>query len=141
MSEAKNGQQVKVHYRGTLEDGTVFDDSRLRGETLDFELGAKTLLPDFESAVVGMQVGAKKAFTVPEGYGAYDPKALVTVPKTAFPPDFSFSVGDAVQGTSPDGQPVIAKINSITEDVIELDHNHPLAGKDLNFVIELVDVS
>ena len=129
MSKAENGQTVKVHYKGTLDDGTVFDNSRDRDQTLDFELGGKTLLPDFEEAVVGMEVGATKSFRVAEGYGAYNPEAVIKVPKNVFPEGFAFNVGDSVQGTSPTGQPVIAKINAIVEDEIELDHNHPLAAR------------
>ncbi len=141
MSKAKNGNSVKVHYKGTLDDGTVFDNSHDRGETLDFELGAKRLLPDFEEAVVGMAVGDTKSFRIVEGYGTYNPEAVVKVPREAFPPDFAFEVGTAVQGTSPTGQPLVAKINSVTDTEVELDHNHPLAGKDLNFEVELVEIA
>ena len=140
MSKAKNGNNVKVHYKGTLNDGTVFDSSHDRGQTLDFELGSKTLLPDFEKAVLGMTVGAKKSFKITEGYGVYDPTAVVKVSKEVFPSDFVFEVGTSVQGTSPNGQVAVAKINSVTDTEVELDHNHPLAGQDLNFEVELVDI-
>lgn len=137
---ATNGQNVKVHYKGTLDDGTVFDDSRDRGATLDFEIGTKTLLPDFEAAVVGMEVGETKTFTITEGYGPHRPEAVVNVPTTAFPENFDFVVGNAVQGTNAQGQMVQATISAFTEEEVTLDHNHPLAGQDLNFEVELVEI-
>ena len=141
MSKAENGQSVKVHYKGTLEDGTVFDNSRDRGEPLDFELGGGNLLPDFEGAVIGMAVGEVKTFTIAEGYGAHQPDAVVPVPKEAFPEDFDFTVGQAVGGTSASGQPIRAVITKVSDEQVTLDHNHPLAGKDLNFEVELVEIS
>ena len=140
MSKAKNGQSVRVHYKGTLNDGTVFDDSRTRGETLNFDLGENELLPRFEEEVVGMTVGETKEFTIKEAYGARNPEALMVVPKTAFPENFDFSVGATVAGTNTAGQPMHATISSVEEGQVVLDHNHPLAGSDLTFEVELVDV-
>ena len=139
-SKAKNGQNVKVHYKGTLDDGTVFDDSRERAQTLDFELGKEQLLPDFESAVIGMKVGETKEFKVTEGYGPRHPEAVVKVPRSAFPDGFDFAIGNSVQGTNPQGQEIQATISSVEEDGVLLDHNHPLAGHDLNFEVELVEI-
>ena len=141
MSKAENGQTVQVHYKGTLSDGTVFDNSRDRGETLEFTLGGGALLPDFENAVVGMETGEVKNFTIAEGYGAPNPEAIVPVPKQAFPEDFEFNVGAVVPGTKGAGQPFQATITEIQDETVTLDHNHPLAGKDLNFEVELVGVS
>ena len=141
MSKAENGQSVKVHYKGTLDDGTVFDHSRDRGATLDFELGGGTLLPDFEAAVIGMTVGETKEFSIGEGYGPRKPEAIVPVPKTAFPEGFAFEVGETVQGLTPEGKPLVATIAAVDEETVELDHNHPLAGKTLNFEVELVEIS
>jgi len=137
---ADNGQNVKVHYKGTLDDGTVFDDSRERGQTLDFELGTKTLLPDFEAAVVGMGVGDTKTFNITEGYGPRRPEAVVNVPTTAFPDDFEFVVGNSVQGTNAQGQMIQATITTVGDEEVTLDHNHPLAGQNLNFEVELVEI-
>jgi peptidylprolyl isomerase len=137
---ATTGQNVKVHYKGTLDDGTVFDDSRDRGETLDFEIGTKTLLPDFEAAVVGMGVGETKTFNITEGYGPHRDEAVINVPTTAFPDGFDFIVGNAVQGTNAQGQMVQATITTVTEEEVTLDHNHPLAGQNLNFEVELVEI-
>lgn len=141
-AKAKNGQNVRVHYKGTLDDGTVFDDSRARDTTLDFELGSGTLIPGFQEAIVGMKAGQTKAFKVDcdAAYGQPDPTAVIKVPKDAFLQEHNFSVGDPVMGTSPDGQSIRAVVTSIEEDGFLLDHNHPLAGKDLNFEVELIEI-
>ena len=136
----QNGQQVKVHYKGTLDDGTVFDNSRDRGETLDFTVGSQTLLPDFENAVVGMTIGETKEFNIEEGYGPRQDEAVVKVPVTAFPEGFEFKVGNAVQGKNDQGQVVQAIISSLDDEGVTLDHNHPLAGQNLNFEVELVEI-
>ena len=140
---AETGQFVKVHYIGTLEDGTEFDNSYSRQETLDFEVGNPQLLSAFSSALVGMTEGQKKAFEVaPEdAYGVHDPEATVTVPKTSFPEGFEFNPGDTVEGQTADGTPVLAKILAAVEEDVQLDLNHPLAGKKLNFEVELVEKS
>jgi len=142
MTKAKNGQNVRVHYKGTLDDGTVFDNSRERDQTLDFELGTGTLISGFQEAIVGMATGETKSFklTCAEAYGDHNPDAIVKVPKTAFPEDFPFDVGAPVMGQAPTGEPLRATISSIEEDEVLLDHNHPLAGEDLNFEVELVEI-
>ena len=139
--KAKNGQTVEVHYVGTLDDGTQFDSSRDRDETLEFEIGAKNLLPDFESEVVGMEVGETKSFTIKEAYGKPNPDAVIDVSREQFPDDFNFEVGSVVQGTNEVGHPVRATIKSVTNSTVSLDHNHPLAGKDLNFEVELIGLA
>lgn len=136
----QSGQQVKVHYKGTLDNGTVFDDSRERGQTLDFTVGSRVLLPDFENAIVGMSVGETREFNITEGYGPRQEEAVVTVPVSAFPEDFEFKVGNPVQGTNDSGQMVQAIISSFDDEGVTLDHNHPLAGENLNFEVELVEI-
>jgi len=140
--KVKIGQSVRVHYKGTLNDGTIFDHSRDRDETLDFELGSEDMIPAFQKAIVGMKTGETKTFkvTCDDAYGQPDPEAVVEVPKEAFPEDYPFKIGDAVMGTAPNGQPIRATISSVADDTVVLDHNHPLAGKDLNFEVELVEV-
>ena len=140
--KVKLGQNVKVHYKGTLDDGTIFDNSRDREETLDFELGSGNLIPAFQKEIVGMKTGETKAFkvTCDDAYGQHDPDGLVEVPKEAFPEDYPFRVGDAVLGSTPDGQSIRATISSVADDTVVLDHNHPLAGKDLNFEVELIEI-
>lgn len=136
------GQFVKVHYIGTLNDGTEFDNSYQRQETLDFQVGNPQLLAAFSSALVGMSTGDKKSFQVPaeEAYGPHDPEATVTVGRDSFPEGFEFNPGDTVEGSTSDGTPVLAKIISAIENDVELDLNHPLAGQTLNFEVELVEI-
>ena len=134
-----NGHNVKVHYRGTLTDGTEFDNSRVRGQTLDFEVGSGRMIRGFNDAVLGMAPGETKQVTLnPEAaYGEHNPQALQSVPKEAFGEDFNFEVGGMVQGNGPQGT-FVAKIAALEEDAVVLDMNHPLAGQQLNFEIELV---
>jgi peptidylprolyl isomerase len=137
-----NGHNVKVHYKGTLMDGSEFDNSHNRGKTLDFIVGSNQLLDAFDTAVIGMTKGQTKTFTIPAGdaYGFHDPEQVATVPREAFPNEFEFAVGQQVQGQSSDGRPVVAKILAFEDETVTLDVNHPLAGEDLNFEIEVVDV-
>lgn len=133
------GANVQVHYKGTFEDGTEFDNSRTRGHTLDFEVGSPKIIPGFTEALVGMSVGDSKTITLQpeEAYGYVDPEGIRPVPKSAFGEGFEFEVGLMVQGNGPRG-PFVAKITSIEEEVVNLDFNHPLAGKVLNFEIEVM---
>ena len=137
-----NGQNVSVHYRGTLSDGTEFDNSRVRGQTLDFQLGSGRLLTGFNDAIVGMAVGETKTvnLTADEAYGQPVEEAIQRVPRGAFADDFVFEQGATVQGNGPAG-PFIAKIQDVDDDTVTLDLNHPLAGKDLTFEVELVSVN
>ena len=134
-----NGHNVKVHYKGTLTDGTEFDNSRVRDETLDFEIGSGRMIPGFSDAVVGMSVGETKTFnlTPEQAYGQRNPNAFQPVPRTAFGPDFEFLVGETIQGNGPAG-PFLAKIHELQEDNVILDMNHPLAGENLTFEVELI---
>ena len=137
------GQNVNVHYKGTLSDGTEFDNSRIRGQLLSFEVGSGRMIPGFNDAVVGMSVGEVKSVTIPpdNAYGPRNEQAVQPVPKTAFSEDFEFELGATVQGNGPNG-PFLAKIVDLIEEnnTVMLDMNHPLAGQTLNFEIELVSV-
>ena len=141
MKTAEVGNNVKVHYKGTLSDGTVFDSSYARGEPLSFTVGTTELLDAFNKAVVNMTVGQTKATTLSpdEAYGHRREDALQRAPKSAFGPDFVFEVGGAVQGSGPQGA-FLATIQSIEQTEVVLDINHPLAGKDLTFEIELIEI-
>jgi len=140
--KVKKGDQVKVNYIGTLNDGTEFDNSYKRGEPLAFTAGTGMMIEGFDNAVMGMTVGDKKNVNIPneQAYGPQNPDAFMPVPKTNFPPDFKAVVGEMVQGQTETGQPVTAAILEVTENDIVLDLNHPLAGEDLNFEIELVEI-
>jgi peptidylprolyl isomerase len=139
--KVKNGHNIHVHYRGTLNDGTEFDNSRLRGKTLSFEVGTRQLISGFNEAVVGMKAGETKSVTLtPEqAYGPHNPQAKQTVPKRAFGPEFEFILGGTIQGNGPAG-PFMAKIEEVRDAEVVLDMNHPLAGQNLNFEIEVVSI-
>ena len=132
--KAENGHRVSVHYRGTLIDGTEFDNSRTRGETLNFDLGSGTMIQGFNDAIVGMTVGEKTVVTLApeEAYGPIDPEAIRPAPKSAFGTDFEFVVGEVVQGNGPQGS-FLAKIHEVQDDQVLLNLNHPLAGEQLTF--------
>lgn len=138
----EDGSTVQVHYTGTLNDGTVFDSSYTRDKPIDFQVGSGMMIPGFNNAVVGMSVGEKKkvSLTPDEAYGAPNPDAISEVPKLNFPNDFEFITGQVVQGSNEAGQPVVGTINEIKDDVVIIDFNHPMAGKDLNFEIEVVSI-
>ena len=125
-----------------MSDGTEFDNSRVRGQTLDFQLGSGQLLTGFNDAIVGMSVGETRTvnLTADEAYGQPVDEAIQRVPRTAFADDFVFEQGATVQGNGPAG-PFIAKIQEVQDDTITLDLNHPLAGEDLTFEVELVSLT
>jgi peptidylprolyl isomerase len=139
--KVENGHKVHVHYKGTLSDGTEFDNSRVRGEALAFQVGTGRMIPGFNTAVLGMTAGQTKTVLInpDEAYGPRDPAALQKVPREAFDPDFDFTLGGTIQGNGPRG-PFLAKIHALEESHVVLDLNHPLAGEELNFEIELVSV-
>ena len=138
---ATKGSSVKVHYKGTLNDGTVFDSSYDRGETIGFTIGDGMMIPGFNDAVDGMKIGEVKniSLTSDESYGKHHPEAVRNIPKNSFPEDFEFAPGADVMGTA-NGTPVRGTIQEVKDDEVTIDFNHPMAGKDLNFEIELVSV-
>jgi FKBP-type peptidyl-prolyl cis-trans isomerase 2 len=142
MAQVKSGEKAKVHYTGTLEDGTVFDSSRER-EPLEFEVGAGQLIEGFDQAVDGMTVGETKNVKIPaeKAYGPHRPDLVIEVDKTQFPEGLNPEVGQQLQTQDNQGQPLIVSVAAIDDDKVTLDANHPLAGKDLNFEIELVEVA
>jgi len=142
MLQVENGNTVSVHYRGTLNDGTEFDSSHSRGEPLTFQVGAGQMINGFDAALPGMAVGEIKNITLTpdQAYGESNPEAITDVPKTAFPEGFNFQVDAMVQGQNDMGQPVVGTINEVKENDVTIDFNHPMAGKDLNFEIELVSI-
>ena len=139
--KVKNGHNVQVHYKGTLSDGTEFDNSRTRAKTLNFEVGSGRMIRGFNDAVVGMKAGETKSVTIvsDQAYGPRDPEATQVVPRQAFGEDFEFEVGEVIHGNGPGG-PFLAKIQQVAETEVTIDLNHPLAGEDLNFEIEMVSV-
>jgi peptidylprolyl isomerase len=142
MSIAKNGDKVKVHYIGTLKDGTEFDNSRQRGEGLEFIIGDGKLLKGFNDVVDGLKIGETKKVDLEakEAYGEYIEEAVITVKKSEFPPDMKFEPKALVQGQDSQGRPIQGQIVKIEEEEVELNMNHPLAGEDLAFEIELLEI-
>ena len=138
---ADDGNTVKVHYTGTLEDGTIFDSSVDR-EPLEFVLGAGTMIPGFEDAVRGMQVDQSKTVTIPtqEAYGAYRDDMVLVIERSQLPEGLNPEVGQKLQMQQPDGGPVVVVVTDVTETTLTLDANHPLAGKDLTFELKLVEI-
>ena len=141
MAQAKAGDKVKVHYTGTLNDGTVFDTSMER-EPLEFTLGEGQVIPGFEEAVMGMEPGATKNITLgpDEAYGAYNEEAVTDVPRDQIPPTIEPEVGMMLEVRLESGQPAHVIITEVTEAAVTLDGNHPLAGKELSFDLSLVEI-
>ena len=141
MSQAKAGDTVKIHYTGTLEDGTQFDSSEGR-DPLEFELGSGQVIPGFDKAVEGMSVGEEKSVTIAsdDAYGPHNQQMVQEVPKTALPANLEPKQGMALQAQGQDGQPINLTVTEVGEESITVDANHPLAGKALKFEIELVAI-
>ncbi len=138
---AQKGDTVKVHYTGTLEDGTQFDSSHGR-QPLEFTIGEGKVIPGFENAVTGMKEGDSKTVSIPhtEAYGERNESMLIEISKEQLPADLKPEVGQQLQMQRMDGQTMIATVTSIGENGITVDANHPLAGKDLTFKIDLVEI-
>jgi peptidylprolyl isomerase len=139
MSKVSDGSKVKVHYTGKLNDGTVFDSSQDR-EPLEFTVGEGKVIPGFEDAVRGMEQGESKNVTIgsDQAYGERRQDMILEVPRDKFPEDIPPNVGQQLMLRHPEGQEFPAFIVEVKDDVITLDANHPLAGEDLNFEIQLV---
>ena len=141
MTTVQNGSTVTLHYKGTLNDGTTFDSSYERNEPMTVTTGQGMLITGFETAIEGMAVGETKTFTIEaaDAYGDPNPEAVTTLEKTVFPDDFPFEVGMTVPLQGPNGQ-VISTLTEVTDTEVTCDLNHPLAGKDLTFEVEVVTV-
>lgn len=141
MSQAKQGDTVQVNYTGKLEDGTVFDTSYGRWP-LQFTIGNGQLIEGFEKAVTGMSVGEKKTVVIPsdEAYGPRLEQAIVEVPRKNLPPDLNPKVGQRLEIVQQNDETVLVTVIATSPDTLTLDANHPLAGRDLTFDIELVAI-
>ncbi|SNS97298.1 FKBP-type peptidyl-prolyl cis-trans isomerase [Antarctobacter heliothermus] len=142
MTQVKSGDTVRIHYTGTLTDGTKFDSSEGR-DPLEFTVGEGQIIPGLEQAIPGMAVGDKKTVAVPaeNAYGDTNPDARQDVPRAEIPDDIPLDLGTQLQVQAPDGQVLPVTVVAVTEEVVTLDANHPLAGKDLTFDIELVEIA
>ena len=141
MSQVTNTDTVRVHYTGKTDDGVVFDSSRER-EPLEFTMGQGQLIPGFEKAVEGMNVGDSTIVRIPadEAYGEKRDDMVVDISRQQIPPDISPEVGMVLQMQQPNGMPLNVTVTNVTDDSVTLDANHPLAGQALTFDIELVEI-
>jgi len=141
MAKAQQGDTVKVHYTGRLDDGRVFDTSANR-DPIEFTIGEGRVIPGFENGILGMSPGETKTIKIPseEAYGPRRDDMVVEIDKKHLPPDLDAEVGDQLQMRQADGQPVLVTVTDVDDEKITLDANHPLAGKDLTFDVELVEV-
>lgn len=141
MQKVKSGDKVKVHYHGKLTSGETFDKSEGR-EPLEFEVGSGMVIKGFDDGVTGMIVGEKKTINIPflEAYGPRNPEMVIDMPKDRFPQDMELEIGMPLVMTDGHGQQFQVTIVEIKDDVVILDANHPLAGKDLVFDLELVEI-
>jgi peptidylprolyl isomerase len=142
MSQAKNGDSVRIHYTGRLEDGSIFDSSAGR-DPLEFTIGDGRVIPGFEEAVLGMQTGESKTVTIPadKAYGERNEQLVIEVPRSQVPPDLDPELDQKLQMGGPNGELVVVTVIGLNEEAIVLDANPPLAGKDLVFDLELVGIA
>ena len=142
MTQAKAGDTVHFHYIGTLDDGSVFDSSEGR-EPLAFTLGAGQIITGLESAIEGMATGEAKTVTIgaDDAYGAYDPQARQAIPRDQIPPHIPLDPGTVLQMQTPDGRSMPVSVVEANDEAVVLDANHPLAGQNLTFAVELVAIA
>lgn len=141
MQAVKNGDTVKVHYQGRLTDGTMFDSSEGRAP-LEFKVGAHMVIKGFENGVLDMKPGEKKTIHIPvdQAYGPKNDEMIMEFPKANIPPDLNPEVGMELQMSNPEGQVFQVRVAAVNTEFITLDANHPLAGQDLVFDLELVEI-
>jgi len=141
MQTAKSGDKVKVHYHGKLSSGETFDSSEGRAP-LEFELGSGMVIKGFDEGVAGMSVGDKKTINIPveEAYGPVNPDMIIDMPKDRFPSDMELEEGMQLMMSNGSGQNFQVTVSEIKDDSVILDANHPLAGQDLIFDLELVEI-
>ncbi|WP_127558063.1 FKBP-type peptidyl-prolyl cis-trans isomerase [Nioella ostreopsis] len=141
MTEATSGSKVAFHYTGTLNDGSVFDSSEGR-DPLSFTMGEGQIIPGLEAAFEGLKTGDAKTVTVPadQAYGDRDPNAMQQIPREQIPDNIPTEPGTQLQMQAPNGQAIPVVVAEVSETHITLDANHPLAGQDLTFAVEVVSV-
>ncbi|MBP8114711.1 MAG: peptidylprolyl isomerase [Chitinophagaceae bacterium] len=141
MAQVKSGDKIKVHYHGKLSDGETFDSSEGR-DPLEFEVGSGMVIKGFDDGVTGMSVGEKKTIQIPfaDAYGPINPEMIIEMPKDRFPEDLELGIGMPLMMSDQEGQQFQVKIVEIKEEAVMLDANHHLAGKDLTFDLELVEI-
>ncbi len=143
MKTAEMGSTVTVHYVSRVVDGEVLNDTRQSAEPLTFTLGAQQVIPGFEKAIVGMQEGETKTFVVPsdEAFGPYLEENVVVVDRSHLPSDLELVEGQSYVVTTPEGDTFEVKLTKIEGNNVTLDANHPLAGKDIEFTVEVITIA
>jgi peptidylprolyl isomerase len=143
MAQAETGDTVKIHFTGKLEDGTIFGSTTAR-EPLEFKLGEGGIIPGVESAVEGMNVGESKTVKVPpeQAYGQHQAELVQEVSRDQFPKDVEPKIGQKFEVPQPGelGQAMVVRVVNVSESTVTLDANHPLAGRDLTFELELLEI-
>ena len=141
MTEVKPGDKVRIHYTGTLADGSTFDSSQGR-EPLEFTVGSGEIIPGLDNALPGMSAGETKTVEVPcaDAYGERNPQARQAIPREQVPDNIPLEIGTRLQLQTPQGQVMPVVVAEVTDSEVVLDANHPLAGEDLTFAIELVSI-
>lgn len=141
MAQVKSGDTIKVHYHGKLTTGETFDSSEGR-EPLEFKVGSGMVIKGFDDGVTGMAIGEKKTIHIPvdEAYGPKNPDMIIPMPKERFPADMTIEVGMPLGMSDQHGQQFQVVVTEIQDTVVMLDANHPLAGQDLIFDLELVEI-
>jgi FKBP-type peptidyl-prolyl cis-trans isomerase 2 len=139
----KKGDNIKVEYTGTFEDGEVFDSSEKHGKSLEFEVGAGQMIKGFDEAVIGMEKDEKKEIKLQptDAYGETKPELVQSFPKEQFPAEHEPTVGMMLMLNAPDGMQIPARITEVKDKEVTIDMNHPLAGRTLNFTLKVVDIS
>jgi FKBP-type peptidyl-prolyl cis-trans isomerase 2 len=142
MSQAKAGDTVRVHYTGRLDADTIFDSSDGK-DPLEFKLGSGMVIEGFDSGITGMTIGEKKTIEIPvdKAYGPVNPEMIINFKREQLPPDLDPEIGQQLQMQAPEGQTMVVTVIDKNETEIKLDGNHDLAGKDLIFDLELVEIS
>ncbi len=142
MTQAKTEDMVKVHYTGRLEDGTEFDSSR-EASPLEFTVGGGEVIPGFEQAVVGMQPGESKTVRIPaeQAYGEHHDQLVANLERKDIPENLDLQVGNQLEVTQESGEKFLVTVTDLNEETVTLDANHPLAGKDLIFDIDLLEIN
>ena len=141
MARAENGDTVKIHYTGKLDDGSVFSSSGNQGP-MQFKLGEGRVIPGFEEAVVGMSLGESKSITIPpeQAFGQHHDQMVQVIDRKQVPPDLKIEVGQRFEVRRSDGQTMLVTVTHISDATVTLDSNHPLAGKALTFDIKLIQI-
>jgi peptidylprolyl isomerase len=141
MTDARAGDTVRIHYTGTLTDGSTFDTSEGR-DPLEFTVGSGEIIPGLDRAIEGMTVGETRTVTVPaaDAYGDHNPDGVQAVPRDQVPDHIPLDPGTQLQVQTGDGRTLPVTVTEVTPEVVVLDANHPLAGKDLIFEVELVEI-